>query len=77
MKVTGSSTVEYIEVEGHDYERTGCGTWTVRMGESMEPVYDPADLERQYHEIAKIALPCIVTASPGVGRYFGKSKKIP
>ena len=57
MKITGSSTVEYIEVEGHDYERTGCGTWAIRMGESMEPVYDPDDLEQQYHEVASNVLP--------------------
>ena len=51
MKITGKSTVEHIESDDNDYERTGCGTWTIRMGESMEPVYDAADLEREYQEV--------------------------
>lgn len=57
MKITGSSTVEYIEVDDHDYERTRHGTWAIRMGESMEPVYDPADLEQEYQRIVSGKLP--------------------
>lgn len=51
MKITGSSNVEYIEVDGQDYERTEHGTWSVRMGESIEPVYDQAELEEEYAKI--------------------------
>lgn len=76
MKITGSSTVEYIEVDDHEYERTGCGTWTSRMGESMEPVYDPAELEQEYQGIVSGKLPAEFVCFPQHGRNPRKLRKV-
>lgn len=38
------------ESEYNEYIRYGSGYWTVRIGESDEPVYNCADLERLYQK---------------------------
>ena len=53
MPITFSRThtVTFLEIEDGpydwtDYERQGPRSWTVRMGESWEPIYDAHTLQR-------------------------------
>lgn len=39
-----------ITDEGEYYERHGNSDWSIRMGESLEPVYDCTELEGLFQE---------------------------
>jgi hypothetical protein len=49
MKIT-QSTIFYVELDEDEYTRHSATNWTTVMGESDEPVYDCAWLEKLFQK---------------------------